>query len=63
METVNRKADEIRESLYQRSQDKEGRKMQIEGYSEMTKYKKALEQLGGGGSKTVGADGSSQPQQ
>lgn len=42
VQAVNRKADEIREQLYQRSQDHQVRKMQIEGYSEMHMYKKAL---------------------
>ena len=42
MATVNRKADEIREQLYQRSQDSIVKKQQIEGYSAMHIYKKAL---------------------
>ena len=42
LETVNRKSDEIREHLYQRSQNCEARQLQIEGYKEMHLYKKAL---------------------
>ena len=42
LETVNKKADEIREQLYQRSQDSRVKRQQIEGYQEMHLYKKAL---------------------
>ena len=53
VDAVNRKADEIREQLYQRSQDQGVKKQQKEGYQSMNIYKKAL---GIGASKSDDAE-------